>query len=206
MTIVRCPFCYSQNTVPIVTSDTRVAKCYKSIKEKLKDEEVVLSNSNAHYSLNYDGEVIKRNTYDRFCTKCKKPFYYFSNLIVSDIKVLTFIIETGNDKWKYEIHFDKNNPYYNIDHNYITKSNKASLTPARKFKILDGINQSDFLKWSPSKEKNYFDYKIKWNVYVDFVGGHTYNRGGCDEYPEQWHIFIDPFIKVFKQDIFKKMK
>ncbi len=37
-------------------------------------------------------------------TKCGKSFYYISNMIISDIRILTFIIEAKGEKWKYEIH------------------------------------------------------------------------------------------------------
>ncbi len=127
-------------------------------------------------------------------------------MIVSDIKILTFVIETSSDKWKYEIYFDRNNSYYNIDHNYITKSYKASLTPARRLKILEGIDKSKMLKWKAIKEGNKFDYNIRWNIYLEFYDGQTYNRGGYDEYPKNWSIFIDLFGRVFKNEIFKKMK
>ena len=56
------------------------------------------------------------------------------------------------------------------------------------------------------KEKNYFNYNIKWNIYILFNNEQTYSRGGYDEYPENWEIFIEPFIRVFKNNIFKKMK
>ena len=80
------------------------------------------------------------------------------------------------------------------------------LTPARKRKIQQGIDKSKLLYWEPLKEKNYFDYNIKWNIYVLFNNEQTYSRGGYDEYPKNWDIFIDPFIRVFKNNIFKKMK
>lgn len=206
-----CPFCYSSDTLAIVCNDKippKQSKYYSEIcnQKRLERNEAILSNFNLHYSQEYNGKVVKRRTYDRFCNNCGRPFYYVSNMIVSDIKILTFVIETSSDKWKYEIYFDRNNSYYNIDHNYITKSYKASLTPARRLKILEGIDKSKMLKWKAIKEGNKFDYNIRWNIYLEFYDGQTYNRGGYDEYPKNWSIFIDLFGRVFKNEIFKKMK
>lgn len=208
---IQCPYCFSYKTLAIVCTDNIQPKESKYYKDKcnvkrIEKGEAILSNTNLHYSKEYDGKIIKRRTYDRFCSVCKKPFYYISNMILSDIKVLTFIIETSTDKWKYEIHLDEEKSYYNIDHNFITKSYMSSLTPARKRKILEGLDKSQILKSEPSKLKNYFDYKIKWNVYVDYYDGQTFSRGGYDEYPKGWNYFIDPFIRVFKNDILKKMR
>lgn len=60
------------------------------------------------------------------------------------------------------------------------------------------------LKSEPQKQKNYFDYKIKWNIYVDYYDGQTFSRGGYDEYPKGCDYFIDPFIRLFKNNILKK--
>lgn len=156
--------------------------------------------------MNYDGTAVKRKSYDRYCMNCHKPFYYLSNLIVGDIVRLTFIIDSNSDRWKYEIIFDEDNSYYNVEHNYFTKECESILTPARKRKIQYGIDKSRLLNWEPLKEKNYFNYNIKWNIYILFNNEQTYSRGGYDEYPENWEIFIEPFIMVFKNNIFKKMK
>lgn len=205
-----CPYCSSTNTVPIVCTDNRkptnstyAIRCNQN---RLKNNDAILGNWNIHYTKDFDGKVVKRKTYDRYCKSCHRPFYYLSNLLIADIKELTFIIETNSDKWKYEICFDEDNSFYNVDHNYFTKEFQASLTPARKKKILDGINKSNILNWKPMQEKNYFNYKIKWSVYISFYNEQTYSRGGYDEYPKEWELFIDPFIRVFKNDIFKKMK
>ena len=206
---ITCPYCSSLKNVVIVCNDNIAPKIsgysVKCNQNRLKNNDAILSNWNLHYSKDYDGKIVKRKTYDRYCFECNRPFYYISNLIIGDIKELTFIIQTtNNDRWKYELHFTENNSYYNVDHNYFTKEYEASLTPARKRKILQGIDNSNFLNWKPLKEKNYFDYKIKWNVYIVFYNEQTYSRGGYDEYPNEWSIFIEPFIKVFKNEIFKK--
>lgn len=206
--IVHCPYCSSLKNVAIVCVDSIAprASSYapKCNQNRLKKKEAILSNRNIHYSRDYNGKIVKRKTYDRYCLECHKPFYYMSNLIIGDIKELTFIIETNDDRWKYEIYFNEKQSYYNMDHNYFTKKFESSLTPARKRQILQGIDFSNFLNWKPLETKNYFDYKIKWNVYVVFYNEQTFARGGYDEYPKEWSIFIEPFIKVFKNNIFKK--
>ena len=45
-----------------------------------------------------------------------------------------------------------------------------------------------------------------WSVYVEFNNGQVLRKSGKDSYPEEWELFITPFIKVFKNEIFKKMK
>ena len=208
---VICPYCSSKNTVTIVCNDSITPKdsSYSKLcnQNKLKNEKAILGNWNYHFSKNYDGSIVRRSTYDRYCKDCNKPFYYLSNLIISDIKKLIFIIETSeNDKWKYEIFFNDNNSYYNVDHNYFTKEYNAVLTPARRRKILEGLDNSNFLKWEYLKDNKNLNYKIRWNVYAIFYDEQTYSRGGYDEYPNYWNYFIEPFIRVFKNDIFKKMK
>lgn len=207
---IYCPFCNSINTLAIVCNDTIEPRnstyAHKCNQNRLKNNDAILSNWNLHYSKDYNGKIITKKTYDRYCKDCKRPFYYISNLYISDISIFTFIIETGNDKWKYEICFDESNSYYDIDHDYFTKEYHSSLTTARKRKILEGIDKSKLLYWKPLKEKNYFNYNIKWNVYITFNNEQTFTRGGLDEYPPNWDIFIEPFKKVFKNDIFKKMK
>ena len=151
--LVFCPYCSSTKTLAIVFNDSIAPKSstYKEMcnQSKLKRKEAILSNWNVHYSKDYDGKIVKRRTYDRYCIDCKKPFYYISNLLVSDIKTITFIVEMGNDRWKYEIYFDEDNSYYNIDHNYFTKEQQSVLTPARRRKILEGIDKSKCLYWKP---------------------------------------------------------
>lgn len=207
---VVCPFCNNKNTISIVCNDTIAPKestyTQKCNVNKLKRGEAILSNQNHHYSLDIDGKVVFRRTYDRFCSDCNKPFYYISNMLVSDIKTETFIIESGSDRWKYIISFDKDNPCYIVEHNYITKEDHINLTPARKIKLLNGIKDSKVLNWKPQFGDNCFDYKIKWNIYFEFYDGQTIDKAGLDEYPEEWNIFIDPFIRVFKNKIFTKMK
>lgn len=207
---VYCPYCNSLNNLQIVCNDSISPKessySDKCNQNRLKNNDAILSNWNLHYSKDYNGKTVKRKTYDRYCMDCHKPFYLVSNLIIGDIINITFIIETNSDKWKYDIHFDKNGDYYIIDHNYITKEYETSLTPARKRKILQGLDNSSFLNWKQFNQKGVLDFKIKWNVYITFYDGRVYNRGGCDEYPENWNLFIEPFIKVFKNDIFKSMK
>ncbi len=207
---VYCPYCSSLKNVAIVCIDSIAPKSStyssKCNQNRLKNKDAILSNRNIHYSKNYDGQIVKRKTYDRYCLECHRPFYYMSNLIIGDIKELTFIIETRDDRWKYDIYFDENNSHYNLDHNYFTKEYESALTPAKKRKILQGIDYSNFMNWKPLREKKYFDYKIKWNVYIVFYNEQSFSRGGYDEYPKEWSIFIEPFIKVFKNDIFKKMK
>ena len=202
--IVYCPFCSSIKNVSLISYETDKGKYSICNRNKIKSNSALYCNRNYHYMKDYNGKLVKKISYDRYCLSCHKPFYYMSNLLVGDIKQITFIIQTANDRWKYEINIDNNN--YNVDHNYFTKEIESTLTPARKRKILEGIDKSKLLYWKPLKEKNYFDYKIRWNIYITFNNEQTYSRGGYDEYPEEWSIFIVPFIKVFKNDIFKKMK
>lgn len=207
---VYCPYCNSLNNLKTVCTDckksTMSSYTDKCNYNRIKNSTAIVSNVNQHYSMNYDGTAVKRKSYDRYCMNCHKPFYYLSNLIVGDIVRLTFIIDSNSDRWKYEIIFVEDNSYYNVEHNYFTKECESILTPARKRKIQYGIDKSRLLNWEPLKEKNYFNYNIKWNIYILFNNEQTYSRGGYDEYPENWEIFIEPFIRVFKNNIFKKMK
>ena len=204
---IRCPFCCSKKTVLLLSflGTTKVkSSSGRTNREKLSKNRALLSIRNSHYSLEYNGKVVRRKMYDVFCKDCGKPFYFLSNMLISDISILTFIVETGLDRWKYVINFEDNN--YSVDYNYFTKVYKASLTPARKFKLLKGIDESSFFKWELFKYRGCVDYDIKWNVYVEFCDGQVYCRGGYDEYPSQWMKFITPFISVFKNKIFKTMK
>ena len=86
--IVYCPYCSKTKTVAIVCNDTIAPKnstyAVRCNQNKLKNKDAILSNWNIHYTKDYDGSVIKRKTYDRYCLECHKPFYYMSNLIVGD--------------------------------------------------------------------------------------------------------------------------
>lgn len=206
----KCPFCLSDNTLAIVCNDSIAPKnstySDRCNQNRLKEKKAIMSNLNNHYSIDYDGTIIIRKTYDRYCKNCGRPYYYISNLYTCDIKELTFIIETKNDRWKYYICFDNDNSYYNIDHNYFTKEYHSSLTPVRKRKILEGIKNSKIFNWKPLDDKFDSDYYIKWGVFITFNNEQLYTRGGYDDYPCNWNIFIKPFISVFKNEIFKKMK
>lgn len=210
MAVVECPFCLSKNNKKIIHTDSISPKdsIYSKMcnVNRLERNEAIMGITNVHISVDYDGTFVRRRSYDRFCLDCNKPFYLISNLIISDIKFLTFIIETKKDRWKYTLCFDRNNSYYNVDHNYITKIQLASLTPARKYKIQNSIKTSNFIKWEAQSGKEKDEYKIKWSVYLEFYNGETLRKGGIDNYPPEWEIFIDSFIRVFKNDIFKMMK
>ena len=77
--LVFCPYCSSTKTLAIVFNDSIAPKSstYKEMcnQSKLKRKEAILSNWNVHYSKDYDGKIVKRRTYDRYCIDCKKPFY-----------------------------------------------------------------------------------------------------------------------------------
>lgn len=210
MSVVECPFCFSKNNKKIVYNDSIKPKntmyAERCNVNRLKNNDAILSNIDIFISEEYDGSFIRRKSYDRFCLDCGKSFYLISNLIINDIKYFTFIIETKKEKWKYALCFERDNSYYNYDHNYITKSNLASLTPARKFKIQDGIKKSNLLKWNALYGNDVLNYNIMWSVYVEFNNGQVLRKSGKDSYPEEWELFITPFIKVFKNEIFKKMK
>ena len=80
---IQCPYCFSYKTLAIVCTDNIQPKESKYYKDKcnvkrIEKGEAILSNTNLHYSKEYDGKIIKRRTYDRFCSECKKPFYYIS--------------------------------------------------------------------------------------------------------------------------------
>ena len=123
---VYCPYCNSLNNLKIILVDSKKPTTSATYTDgcnynRIRNNTAILSNSNQHYSMDYDGRVVKRRSYDRYCMNCHKPFYYFSNLIVGDIVRLTFIVDSNSDRWKYEIIFDDDNSYYNIEHNYFTK-------------------------------------------------------------------------------------
>ena len=209
MSVVECPFCYSKNNKKIIHVDSILPKnsSYSKMcnQNRLERDEAIMGTSNFHMSIDYDGKVVRRRSYDRYCFDCNKPFYILSNFIIGDIKYLTFIIETKKERWKYLLCFEKDNEYYNIDHNYMTKVQMASLTPARKLKILNGIKKSRFLKWDAQSNKVNSE-NIIWSVYLEFKNGETLRKGGKDKYPVGWNEFIDAFIRVFKNDLFKIMK
>lgn len=204
---VFCPKCASFNTVQIVnfernTSDVCLSADLR-VSQKLKSGKAILANQNYHYTMDYDGKIIKRNIYDRYCKNCKTSFYYYSNLVVGDIIKFTIIMEINKDRWKYTIKFDKKYSTYSIEHNYFDIETNSILTPARENKILIGIDKSNLLKWKPMIEKNFFDYKMHWNIYVTFYNNDTFTRGGYDEYPKEWEILMQQLKKVFKNNIFK---
>ena len=209
MGVVRCPFCSSKNNKKIVHTDSISPKESTYTKmcnvNRLERNDAVLGINNFHMTVDYDGSIVRRRSYDRFCFECNRPFYLLSNYIIGDIKYLTFIIETKKGRWKYSLCFDVEESYYNIEYNYITKANNVSLTPARKLKILNSIKNSNLLKWNSNFNNKNSD-NIKWSIYLEFINNEIIKKEGKDCYPEEWGIFIDSFIRVFKDDIFKSMK
>ena len=180
---------------------------YKGAHKRLEEGIAIQGNYNYHYTLDYDEKtVIKKLSYDSFCKRCRKPFYYMSNLSVTDIRYLTVIIDTGRERWKYVINFNGDESYYSIDHNYLTKQYKTSLTPARRIKILDMISDTKFLNWKPLTGKNNLGYNVRWIIDIEYNNEQTFSRGGYDEYPPEWNDFMDAFYKIFKNDIFQKCK
>ncbi|MFA7064692.1 MAG: hypothetical protein WC177_04275 [Bacilli bacterium] len=205
MSKTSCPYCNTKNSLQIIYNYNGINKDQNYNEDThslIKDGIYYKDFRKRDKKTDFDGETLKRKSFNRYCPNCNKEFFSAGKMSIIDIRKIILIVGNKSRRYKYLINLDDNyRAEYSLIKDHIFVKEKQFLNDNERDKILTAIKSSQIHLRSKIFGDPYIYESYYWKFKVEYYNGASNCKMGNDTIPENWEKFITPFKDIFNEDI-----